>query len=156
MWRLWLIGLLLPAMAWAQDESEDFLPVEEPALLASEPSAPPAAALEETPEGFYDVAILQGLNKVTARISQLDVTVGTATRFGNLEIIVQRCWKAPANERPENAARLEIIDRKPGDAPTVAFSGWMFSSSPSLSGLEHPVYDVVVLRCDRRKLGGDT
>ncbi|MBU3655480.1 MAG: DUF2155 domain-containing protein, partial [Alphaproteobacteria bacterium] len=27
------------------------------------------------------------------------------------------------------------------------FSGWMFASSPAVSALEHPVYDIVVLDC---------
>lgn len=151
MLRIWLIMILLPVFAWAQDISDDLeAEVDVPAAAVTAPSVP---AEEETPEGYFDIAVLQGLNKVTARISQLEVPVGTSTRFGNLEIIVRRCWKTPSNERPENAARLEIIDRKPGDSPVAAFNGWMFSSSPSLSGLEHPVYDVVVLRCDRRKLG---
>lgn len=109
--------------------------------------------MEDTPEGFYDVAVLQGLNKVTARISQLEAPVGTSVRFGNLEVIVQRCAKSAPNERPENAALLEIFDRKPDEAAVVAYHGWMFSSSPSLSGLEHPVYDITVLECSRRKLG---
>src|SRR5690606_22817284 len=113
----------------------------------------PGIEMEETPEGYFDVAILQGLNKETARISQLEAPVGTSVRFGNLEIIVKHCWKSAANERPENAAMLEIFDRKPDEAPVMAFNGWMFSSSPSLAGLEHPVYDVIVLECERRKLG---
>ena len=28
------------------------------------------------------------------------------------------------------------------------FSGWMFASSPGLSALEHPVYDVWVIDCE--------
>jgi hypothetical protein len=122
-------------MAWAQD---------------SIPDLPP---LQEAEQGAYSIAVLQGLNKVTARISRLETPVGTAIYFGNLEIIVKRCWKSPPSERPENAALLEIIDRKPGETPEVVFNGWLFSSSPSLSGLEHPVYDVVVLECAQRVLG---
>lgn len=115
----------------------------------------PASGLKDdkTPDGYYDVAVLQGLNKVTARISRLEVPVGTSIRFGNLEIVVERCAKSAPNEQPENAALLEILDRKPDEKPEVAFYGWMFSSSPSLAGLEHPVYDVTVLECSRRKLG---
>lgn len=145
MLRLCLLLILLPAIAQAQAT-----------LAEAESKSPPAAASEQTPEGYYDVAVLQGLNKVTARISELEATLGTAMRFGNLEIIVKRCWQAPPSALPENAALLEIIDRKPGEAPEIAYNGWMFSSSPSLAGIEHPVYDVTVLRCERRKLGSDT
>lgn len=153
MLRLSLLLLLFPLAAYAQQEdtaTPEVAPVSEVAPEA------PGIAMEATPEGYYDVAMLQGLNKVTARISQLEAPVGTSVRFGNLEIIVKRCWKSAANERPENAALLEIFDRKPDETPVVAFHGWMFSSSPSLAGVEHPVYDIIVLECERRKLGDDT
>ncbi|MCH2546713.1 MAG: DUF2155 domain-containing protein [Alphaproteobacteria bacterium] len=142
---LFIILMLSPLSAAAQDA-----PVAE---MSSDTAARTPPQEEETPQGYYDVAILQGLNKVTARISRLEATLGTAIQFGNLQIVVQRCWKAPASALPENAARMEIIDRRPGDAPEVVFNGWMFSSSPSLAGLEHPVYDIMVLACERRRLG---
>lgn len=134
MLRLCVLLALFPLQAWAQE------------------AVPAPEIVEEAPEIVYNTAILQGLNKVTARISKLEATVGTAIHFGNLEIIVKRCWQAPPSERPENAALLEIIDRKPDEAPEIVFNGWMFSSSPSLAGLEHPVYDVIVLKCDSREL----
>src|SRR5690606_37861353 len=90
---------------------------------------------------------LRGLNKVTARISVLEAPLGTVMRFGNLEIIAHRCWESPPEERPENATLLEIRELPIGEEPHRVFSGWMFSSSPALHGLEHPVYDVTVLEC---------
>lgn len=141
-----ILALLVPATALAQEPAA----APAPAQAASAP-----IEMEETPEGHYDVAVLQGLNKVTTRISRLEAPVGTSVRFGNLEVVVKRCAKSAPNERPENAALLEILDRKPGETPVVAFNGWMFSSSPSLAGLEHPVYDIIVLECLRRKLGDE-
>lgn len=155
MLRLCLILILLtPFGALAQETPA---PAAEATAEAPVESAADTSAvtMEEAPEGFYDIALLQGLNKVTARISKLEAPVGTSLRFGNLEVIVKRCWKSAPNERPENAALMEIIDRKPDEAPVVAFDGWMFSSSPSLAGLEHPVYDIIVLDCERRKLGAE-
>ena len=98
----------------------------------------------------YNTILLQGLNKVTGHISKLEAPVGTVMRFDNLEIIARRCWKADPEERPENAGLLEILELKPGEMPQTVFLGWMFSSSPGLSGLEHPVYDVTVLDCENR------
>jgi hypothetical protein len=95
--------------------------------------------------------VLQGLNKVTGHISRLEGPVGTVLTFGNLEIIPRRCWKSSPEERPENAALLDISELKPGEAPSRIFLGWMFSSSPGLSGIEHPVYDITVLSCETRK-----
>lgn len=105
-----------------------------------------ADAPGNTPE--YYTIVLQGLNKVTGRTSRLTGPVGAALRFGNLEIVPRRCWKSEPEDRPENAALLEISELKPGEAPQQIFLGWMFSSSPGLSGLEHPVYDIGVLSCE--------
>ncbi len=91
---------------------------------------------------------LQGLNKVTGRTSKFSGSLGTVLHFGNLEMVARRCWRAPPEERPENAALLEISERKQAEAPTRVFLGWMFSSSPSLSGPQHPVYDIAVISCD--------
>ena len=91
--------------------------------------------------------VLQGLNKVTGQISRLEGPTGTVMRFGTLEIAAHRCWKSNPEDRPENAALLEISELKPAEAPHRIFLGWMFSSSPGLSGLEHPVYDISVVAC---------
>ena len=96
------------------------------------------------------VAVLQGLDKITARISTFDAPVDKTVRFGSLVITVRACVKRPPEEPPETAAFLQIEDVKPGQAADAAnrvFSGWMFKSSPALSALEHPVYDIGVLDC---------
>ena len=93
------------------------------------------------------VAVLQGLDKVTARVSRIEAPLGRMVRFGSLEIIPRACHKAPPEEPPESAAFLEIRAVDPGEDPVDLFSGWMFASSPALSALEHPVYDIWVLDC---------
>jgi hypothetical protein len=98
------------------------------------------------------VALLQGLDKITARLSKFEAPVGAPVRFGTLSIRVRGCEKNPPEETPENAAFLEIDELRPGEARTRVFSGWMFASSPALSALEHPVYDVNLLDC--RKASG--
>ena len=92
-------------------------------------------------------AVLQALDKVTARITKLEVGVSRGIRFGSLLITVRSCDKRPPEEPPEVTAFLEIIDDKPGEAPEKLFSGFMFASSPGLSAMEHPVYDVWVIDC---------
>jgi hypothetical protein len=93
------------------------------------------------------VAVLQGLDKITARVSEIDAPVGKKVQFGNLTILVRDCEKNPPEDRPESAAFLEIDETRPGERPVRQFSGWMFASSPALSALENPVYDVIVLGC---------
>ena len=95
------------------------------------------------------VATMQALDKITARISTLSAPVGEARQFGTLEVTVQRCVFHPPEETPENAAFVVIRDLgyEPSVEPAEVFSGWMFSSSPAISALEHPVYDIMLLAC---------
>lgn len=100
------------------------------------------------------VAVLQGLDKTTARISTFEAPLDRSVRFGSLVITVRACIKRPPEEPPETAAFLEIDDVRPGEGSVTAnrvFSGWMFKSSPALSALEHAVYDVGVLDCKTDK-----
>jgi hypothetical protein len=106
--------------------------------------AVPAASAEMITE---PVALLQGLDKITARVSKFEAPVGSPVRFGTLSIRVRDCEKAPPEDPPESAAFLEIDELRPGEDRVRVFSGWMFASSPALSALEHPVYDVNVLDC---------
>lgn len=95
----------------------------------------------------YDIAVLQGLDKVTARVSTIEAPVGEVVKFGGLEIIARHCDKRPPEETPESAAFLDIWEVREGEAAIGLFRGWMFASSPALSAMEHPVYDVWVLDC---------
>ena len=93
------------------------------------------------------IAVLQGLDKITARVSTFTVNMEEPSRYGTLNIVVRACRRRPPTEAPESAAFLEIEDQNPGDPPISLFNGWMFASSPALNALEHPVYDVWVLDC---------
>ena len=113
-----------------------------PILIAA---AVPAHAIQ------MDEAVLQGLDKITARISTIKVPVGQTVNFGSLQITVKACDKRPPEETPESAAFIQVVEQKPGETQAVArFSGWMFASSPALSAMEHPVYDLWVLDCDNQ------
>ena len=93
------------------------------------------------------LAQMQGLDKITARVSQFNAPVGQTVRFGTLSVTVRDCRRSPPEERPENAAFVEIYESRPGEEKERLFSGWMFSSSPALSALDHAVYDVNLLAC---------
>ena len=96
-------------------------------------------------------AFLQTLDKITARIATVPITLNQPFQFGTLEIELKHCAFTPPEVPPEAAAFLEIrdvgfVDNEESDKITV-FSGWMFASSPGVSSLEHPVYDVTLLAC---------
>lgn len=94
-----------------------------------------------------DVVVLQGLDKITARTSTFEVEVDSTVTFGSLQITPRHCEKTPPEEPPERKVFLEIDDVRPDRPSERVFTGWMFSSSPALNALEHPVYDVWVLDC---------
>jgi hypothetical protein len=110
------------------------------------------AAHAEGPVLDHRMAVLQGLDKVTARVSTIQAPLEQPTQFGTLEVIAHACRETPPTEPPESAAFLEIRELPPASDPdgprTELFSGWMFASSPAVSALEHPVYDVWVVDCE--------
>ncbi len=114
-------------------------------------AAAPASAARPTIDRA--VAVLQGLDKITAKVSRLQVPVGDSVAFGTLEITVRACRSTGPDETPENAAFVEISDEPPGEDQHGVFSGWMFSSSPAVSALDHPVFDIWVVRCADRITG---
>lgn len=97
----------------------------------------------------FDMVLLQGLNKVTARAQTLEAPIGSVIRYGTIEIVAHKCWKASPEDRPENAAFLEVSEIRQGEAPQRIYSGWMLSSTPGLSSLEHPFYDITVIACSK-------
>ncbi|MBA3813355.1 MAG: DUF2155 domain-containing protein [Alphaproteobacteria bacterium] len=131
-------------------------PKEEPKPLAPSSTELQAAELQLSPEED-DFAVeknvvtngvtLQGLDKHTARVFIIDAHVGQTIEFGTLKIVVQHCEKAPLENRQESMAFVRITEQKPNSSVGGLFSGWMFSSSPALSALDHPTYDVWVKEC---------
>jgi hypothetical protein len=95
----------------------------------------------------YNTAVLQVLDKVTARVSTFNAPVGSAIRFGALKIIVRACDKRPPEEPPESAVFIDVWEMHPGEPAESIYRGWMFASSPALAAMEHPVYDVWVQDC---------
>lgn len=102
-------------------------------------------AAAESLEG--SAAVLQGLDKVTARVSRFEAPVGQTVSFNRLRITVRACRKRPPEEPPESAAFLEIDDVQPNGEVKRVYSGWMFASSPAVAAMQHPVYDVWVIDC---------
>lgn len=105
---------------------------------AATPAPPPPAWL---PRG---TAELQVLDKVNAQNALLTVKVGQDAQFGSLDIQVQACDVRPPDQPQDSAAFLAITDSH-ADAP--GFRGWILANDPSLSMLQHPIYDVRVVGC---------
>jgi len=101
-----------------------------------------AVPTEEKP-----IVVLRALDKITARVEEIELPVERPLKFGTIIITAHSCRTTPPEETPESAAFLEVTEIKAGEGETPVFRGWMFSSSPALSGMEHPVYDLWVTGC---------
>lgn len=96
----------------------------------------------------HDVSVqLRALDKITARITEVELPIGDEKIFGTLIIKARYCRSRPPQETPESYAYLEIDDVTVGGERERIFDGWMLASSPAVSALEHPVYDVWVIGC---------
>lgn len=114
-------------------------------LVAAAVLAVPAASATDIP---MNSVVFGNLDKVTGRVNTLSARIDVPARFGTLEIIPRACFTRPPEELPENAAFVEIYDIPEKGEKAKVFGGWMFASSPALSALDHPVYDLWVLRCE--------
>lgn len=93
-------------------------------------------------------ATVQILNKITAKTQYLKIPVNSNKVFGTLLINVKSCWKASPYEISENKILLHVLEKKNGEHKyKTIFEGWMFSSSPGISSLEHSVYDIAAIDC---------
>lgn len=102
---------------------------------------------EEPGAVSHDVVVLRALDKITARITEIELRVGDEAFFGTLSLRAKYCRTRPPIEPPETFAYLEIDDKKRGGQTVRVFEGWMVASSPALNALEHAVYDVWVINC---------
>lgn len=100
-------------------------------------------------------SLIRALNKQTGRTKDIEIAVGEETIFENLLIKVKACYTRPEDETPENSLFVEITEINTNykeelssvKKGNLVFSGWMFSSSPSLSAMEHANYDIWILEC---------
>jgi hypothetical protein len=97
-------------------------------------------------------AVIRGLDKITGQARDYTLTVGRAARIGSLEVIARTCRKSAPEETPEVAIYLEVFDNPPAREGEEAerreiFRGWMFASSPGLSALDHPNFDIWAIDC---------
>ena len=113
----------------------------------------PGAARATVPTQDQPVAIVRALDKMTARVEEIELPVGHTVQFATLSILAHSCRVTlPEETPPESAAYLEIGEIKPGAQDKPVFQGWMFASSPALSAMEHPVYDIWLTGCRNNPL----
>ena len=93
-------------------------------------------------------AILIGLDKITAKTTEIKINLGESKKFGLLEIKVLKCGKIKSKSIDDNAAYLQVKDLSQNqDEKVFIFNGWTFSSDPSLRPFDHAIYDIQLVNC---------
>ena len=92
-------------------------------------------------------AVFSALDKVTARISKIEIPLNETVRFGSLNVTPRVCYSRPATERPKTTSFVEIQEVQLDGKEEKLFAGWMFAESPALNAVEHPVFDVWLSDC---------
>jgi len=93
------------------------------------------------------IAVFAALDKVTGRISHLEIPINQTVQFGALKVTPRVCYTRPPTEPPDTASFIEVDEIKLNGEVERIFTGWMFAESPGLHAVEHPVFDVWLTSC---------
>jgi len=93
------------------------------------------------------VAVFAALDKVTAKISRLEVKLNETATFGALKVTPRVCYSRPPTEQPKTSTFIEVDEIQLDGKQNRVFSGWMFAESPALNPLEHAVFDIWLTDC---------
>ena len=95
-------------------------------------------------------ATLIGLDKITAKSSQLIINLNESLKFGPLEIKILKCGKVKVNNIIDSVAYMQVKDLTKNENEQVfIFNGWTFASDPSLTPFDHAIYDLQLLSCNK-------
>ncbi len=93
-------------------------------------------------------AILIGLDKITAKSSELIINLNETKKFGPLEIKILKCGKVRVNNIIDSVAYMQVKDLTKNENEQVfIFNGWTFASDPSLTPFDHAIYDLQLMNC---------
>ena len=90
-----------------------------------------------------------GLDKITAKTSEIIINLGEIKKFGPLEIKVLKCGKVDSDNKNNSVAYLQVKDLSENQNEKVfIFNGWTFSSDPTIAPFDHAIYDLQLVNCN--------
>jgi hypothetical protein len=102
-------------------------------------------AKDSTEGTFTDLKIL---DKISSKNTLVKLKNGELINFKDLSIKSLKCKNSEFDDNPEITAYIQVKDLTDKNNNEVfVFNGWMFSSSPSITPFDHPVYDVWLIKC---------
>ena len=94
------------------------------------------------------IVLIKILDKVSSKNTKLEIEIGKEKKFKNLLIKILKCKNSEFDDNPEITAYIQVRDlTNKNNNEVFVFNGWMFSSSPSITPFDHPVYDVWLISC---------
>ena len=92
---------------------------------------------------------IRALDKITAKTSSMQLTIGEKKYFGPLEIKALKCKFSEGKDFSDTVAYIQVKDLSAKDNNRVfLFNGWTFASSPTLRSIDHPIYDLWIISCE--------
>ena len=93
------------------------------------------------------MAVFAALDKVTGRVSPLEIKMGQTVAFGALKVTARACYTRPPTENPLTSAFIEVDELLLDGSAKRIFTGWTFAESPGIHAVEHPTFDVWLTSC---------
>ena len=104
---------------------------------------------EILPKNNSSSARLIGLDKITAKTSDIIINLGETKKFGPLEIKVLKCGKVISENKNDSVAYLQVKDMSENQNEKVfIFNGWTFASDPTIAPFDHAIYDLQLVNCN--------
>jgi hypothetical protein len=116
-------------------------------LAAMQPAPATAQRIENA------VAVFAALDKVTAKISRLEIPLNETKTFGALKVTPRVCYSRAPTEPPKTTSFVEVDEMLLDGKEKRIFTGWMFADSPGLNAVEHPVFAVWLTDCAQPRGG---
>lgn len=143
-----LATMLIPQITWAQSDLDEIISEILTETLSDDgfitQGEPIAIEVQDPLSDIANAATLRGLDRINGTVEDIEISVGETVVFERLQITLLAC-RYPQGDIIKDAFAQMIIADIREDSPR--FYGWMFASSPALSALDHPRYDVWVLSC---------
>lgn len=146
-----LVAVAMPAAAQETIVIEPLQPVEEmlDQIAPLEEGTEEASTLPEVSDGQGEQAasaaggVVRVLDKINGQVTDLELDAGATGEVGALSVTLLDCRYPLSNPAGDAFVLLTIRHRD----PDPVFQGWMIASSPAVSAMDHPRYDVWALRC---------
>ena len=96
---------------------------------------------------YHQYADMILINKITAKSMEIAIPVGSSEYFGNIEIILEKCWYNGDLYKPSHKMLLKVTQHKIDEDPKMIYHGWLISSNMPVCNMQDPSYEIIAMKC---------